>query len=182
MSEKTAQNANHSSNAPGGPGTALAAPARAKTVEIAFWLLLASAAAVLIRIPVAISVLNTDEFKTRLEETFGAYVIVPNWIASESSGYVWSGIITAVVLAAIAVLVRMGLGWPRFVLIVVTVLTALNMRVQFTQEPVVMAAAWVTLAAVLLMLAATVLLFLPQSGAYFKSRGQYRKDRTLSRA
>lgn len=129
-----------------------------------------------------ISALNTDEFKARLEETFGDYVIVPNWIASETSAYVWSGIITAVICAAIAVLVRMGLGWPRFVLIVVTVLTALNLRVQFTQEPVVTSAAWVTLAAVLLTLAAAVLLFLPQSGAYFKANGQYRKGKALSRA
>ncbi len=135
---------------------------------MAFWLLIASAAAVLIRIPVGISAINTDEFKAELDAVFGRNVIVPNWIASESSAYVWSGIVTALIFAALALLVRMRMGWSRYVLIAATVLTGLNMRVQFTQEPVVTAAAWVTLASVLLALAAAVLLlFLPQSWAYF---------------
>ncbi|WAP51778.1 hypothetical protein OL239_18955 [Arthrobacter sp. ATA002] len=182
MSEKMAQNANQGSSTAGGPVAAPAAPARAKTVGIAFWLLVAAAAAVLIRIPVGISAVNSDEYKAELEAVFGRNVIVPNWIASESSAYVWSGIITAAVFAAIAVLIRMGLGWPRFVLVLSVVLTGLNMRVQFTQEPVVTAAAWVTLASVLLALAAAVLLFLPQSGAYFKSVSRGRKNKLASQA
>ena len=167
MSEKTAPNAVRTSRRAGGPRAK-----RTNTVEIAFWLLLASAAAVLIRIPVGISAVNTDEFKAELEAVFGRNVIVPNWIASESSAYVWSGIITAVIFAALAVLVRMRMGWSRYVLIVAAVLTGLNMRVQFTQEPVISSAAWVTLASVLLALAATVLLFLPQSRAWFASKAQ----------
>ncbi|MCQ1996520.1 hypothetical protein [Arthrobacter sp. zg-Y1171] len=182
MTEKIAQDANQNPYAGAQPVAPGNAPARPKTVEMAFWLLLAAAALVLIRIPVGIMAVNKDDHKSEIESFLGPDN-VPIWIRNEISDYVWAGVITAVILAAIALLSRMGLGWPRIVLIVVAVLTALNSRVQFFASVIpVYETAWVTLISVLLTLAATVLLFLTPSNHYFKSMGQYRKGKKAVQA
>ncbi|MCQ1954516.1 MULTISPECIES: hypothetical protein [Arthrobacter] len=182
MSENVAQDANYNPYAgvqPVAPGNA---PARPMTVEMAFWLLLAAAALVLIRIPVGIMAVNKDDHKSEIESFLGPDN-VPIWIRNEISDYVWAGVITAVILAAIALLSRMGFGWPRIVLIFVVIFTALNTRVQFFASVIpVYETAWVTLASVLLSLVAAVLLFLAPSGAYFKSMGQYRKGKKAVQA
>jgi hypothetical protein len=137
---------------------------------------------VLVRIAVGIAVVNSAGHKETIGETLGA-ANIPFWVAEETSGYVWPGIITAVILGAIALLSRMGYGWPRIVLILVTISTALNARVQFFASIItVYETAWVTLVSVLLTLAAVVLLFLAPSGTYFKSMRQYRKGRKLGQA
>ncbi|MCC3292177.1 MULTISPECIES: hypothetical protein [unclassified Arthrobacter] len=181
MSEQMAQDANYNPYAgvqPATPATApVAAPARPKTVETAFWLLIAAAALVLIRIPVGIAAVNSEKHKEEVGSIFGT-ANIPWWTSEEISGYVSGGIFTAVILTAIALLSRMGFGWPRIVLILVVISTALNTRVQFFASVVtVYPAAWVTLVSVLLSLAATVLLFLTPSNHYFKSMGQYRKGK-----
>lgn len=181
MSEKLAQDASHN---PAGvqPTSTKAAPARPKTVETAFWLLVAAAVLVLVRIAVGIAVVNSAGHKETIGETLGT-ANIPFWVEEQTSGYVWSGIITAVILGAIALLSRMGYGWPRIVLILVTISTALNTRVQFFASIItVYETAWVTLVSVLLTLAAVVLLFLAPSGTYFKSMRQYRKGRKLGQA
>ena len=182
MSENVSQDTSYNAYAGGQPAAHTPAPSRPKTVETAFWLLMAAAALVLIRIPVGIMAVNTDKHKTYIENGLGPDN-VPIWVAGEISGYVVSGIVTAVILAAIALLSRMGLGWARIVLIVVVVFTALNARVQFFASLVtVYETAWVTLASVLLSLAAAVLLFLKPSNNYCTSAGAYRKGRKLSQA
>ncbi|WP_342022989.1 hypothetical protein AAE021_14295 [Arthrobacter citreus] len=182
LSEKMVQDATNNPYAGDRPAVPAIAPARPTTVEAAFWLLLAAAALVLIRIPVGIWAVNKEEHKSFIENGLGPDN-VPIWVGGEISGYVWSGVITAVILAAIAMLSRMGLGWPRIVLVVVVIFTTLNTRVQFFASLVtVYETAWVTLASVLLSLAAAVLLFLKPSNAYFRSTGAYRKGRKLSQA
>ena len=157
-------------------------PARAKTVETAFWLLIAAAVLVLVRIPVGMWAVDKDEHKKAIEDFLGPDN-VPIWTGNEVSEYIWAGVITALILTAIAVLSRMGLGWPRIVLIVVAVFTALNARVQFFASVIpVYETAWVTLISVLLTLAATVLLFLKPSNDYFKAIKQHRKGKALNPA
>lgn len=182
MSEKMVQNTNSNPHAGAQSPTRGVTPVRPATVGAAFGLLLAAAALVLLRIPVGMWAVNKDENKSVIEDALGPDN-VSVWVAGEISGYVWLGVITAVLLAGIALLARRGLGWPRIVLIVVVIFTALNTRVQFFASLVtVYETAWVTVASVLLSLAATVLLFLKPSNEYFKVTGQYRKGRQLSQA
>ncbi|MCC3280428.1 hypothetical protein LJ754_14855 [Arthrobacter sp. zg-Y40] len=182
MSQETSYS-NSGGFQPATPAPAKAmAPARAKTVETAFWLLLAAAATVLIRIPVAIVTANQDRYKSQMERSLGPEN-AEIWANNQIEGFTTAGIITALILIALALLSRMGHGWPRIVLIVVVVLTALNTRVQFSGSLVdVYEVAWVTLVSVVLTLAATVLLFLKPSSDYFKARKQHRKSKAAAQA
>ncbi|UWX97417.1 hypothetical protein N2K95_01600 [Arthrobacter zhaoxinii] len=188
MTENVAQDANQNPYAGAQPAaqtpaTPGAAPARPKTVEMAFWLLMAAVALVLIRIPVGIMAVKSEKHKEEIASIFGE-ANIPWWSSEEISGYVSAGIFTGIILTGIALLSRMGFSWPRIVLIVVVILSAMNTRVQFFASVItVYPAAWVTLVSVLLSLAATVLLFLTPSNHYFKSMGQYRKGKKqLSKA
>ena len=180
MSEKTGRDANDNPYAGAQSALPAAAPARPKTVEAAFWLLVAAAALVLSRIPVGVAVVNTDEHRSVIANRLGPDNVIP-WMAGEIFGYFGFGLVTAVILAAIAALSYEGHGWSRIVLIVVVIVTALDTRVQFFASLVtVYETAWLALASVLLSLAAAVLLFLKPSNEYCKSAGQYRKGRTIT--
>lgn len=182
MSEKMGRDAYENPHPGARSGLPAAAPPRPRTVEAAFWLLVAAASLAIIRIPVAVAAANTEKYKSVIANGLGRENVVM-WMAGQIFGNVLWGLITAVILAAIAVLSQAGHSWSRIVLIIVVIVTALNARAQFFASPVtVYETAWVTLASVLLSLAAVVLLFLKPSNNYCTSAGQYRTGKKLSQA
>ena len=185
MSEKTPQDTNYGYTAHPQVSAAGAPPARPTTIEAAFWMLVGAALLLIIRIPAGIAVLNSEEYQAELEAEFEAsgYIVdVPATVASGTSFLVLAGIVSAAVLLLCAILSRIGQGWPRILLAVVTVLSLLNLRVLATDDVPVMAMVLLTAGSVLLTLVATVLLFLKPSSGFFKARKQHRQAKALNPA
>ena len=160
------------------PGQPMPAPARPKTIAVAFWLLIAAAAFLIIRIPVGVAVLNSAGYAEALQASHeGTYFIVdvPGTIAARMSSMIFPPMIMAAITVLAALFIRLGHNWARIVLTVFAVLSALLMWPMFSVDTPVMPAVLMSLAAALLTVAATVFLYLAPSGAYFKSMKQYRR-------
>lgn len=160
------------------PGQPVPAPARPKTVAVAFWLLIAAAAFLILRIPVGVAVLNSAGYAEALQASHeGTYFIVdvPGTIAARMPSMIFPPMIMAVITVLAALFIRLGHNWARIVLTVFTVLSALLAWPMFAVDTPVMPAVLMSLVAVLLTVAATVFLYLAASGAYFKSMKQYRR-------
>ncbi|MCC9205896.1 hypothetical protein LOC60_12710 [Arthrobacter sp. zg-Y769] len=172
----------------GQPATApapAAAPARPKTVDLAFWLLIASVAFLIIRIPVGLAILNSAGYAAALEANHeGTYFIVdvPGTIEMRTPSMIYPPLLMAAITLLSAIFIRKGHNWARILLAVFAALSLLVAVVMMLVEVPVMAAVLMSLAAAVLTLAATVLVFLTPSGAYFRLMGQYRRGKNLGQA
>jgi len=155
-------------------------PARPKEVNLAFWLLIATAVLGLIALPFTISYFNSPEYLDLVEQTArdAGLSVDPNYlsatIAGATVGAVLGSLFSLAVSVTLAFLVRAGYNWARIVVTVFAAFSLFGLIGIFAAGPMV---GILTLLSILATVAAVVLLFLKPSNDYFNQKKAYRQAR-----
>lgn len=176
MSDQIPQGYNYNSYSSGQVPAAPAAPVRPKQVDLSFWLLIASLVLSVVGIPMGIAAVNSPAYRAQLEsitDQAAGGLDMDAAIATATIMLVVIGILSVAVSLLIAIFIRKGHNWARFLLAVFAGLSLLNL--------VDLSLANLTpILATLLTLTATILLFLAPVPAYFKGMKQYRQAKKFN--
>lgn len=165
---------------PYGQAAPMEEPARPREVNLAFWLLIATAALGLAALPVTLAFLDSPAYLELVEDTNRALGLTVSadelsaTVGLAKASTVIGGIIGAAVSVVLAFLVRAGFNWAR---ILVTVFAALSLFGLLGLFDAGQAAGILTLVSILATIAAAVLLFLKPSNEYFTRKKAFRQAR-----
>lgn len=150
-----------------------AVPERPKSVDIGFWLLIASTALTALAIVLLLNVFSDPEFRTFLTKDLDLTSSeTDNFMTVAIAGVIIFGLVSMALNVLLGIFARQGRNWARIVLLVFACLSVTGL-IAVNPSAYVIA----SVMSILLYIAAAVMFFLAPSSAYMKQMTQYRQSK-----